>query len=373
MNIKEYVLMVAKRLPAVVRNALKKMVYLAGIGVFILVILALGIQEISHRAERRRQRRSATFMHLLDGASYVKNKQLDKAIEEFRGAIKISPESENADAYYGLAYTYKELEQYQKAAQNFKKVISLDPDDATTYVELGIILSQNLRKYQEAAENFERATKLKPEYVNAWINLGVVRKKMGLIKEAVKCFKKAIILEPDNLLAHYNLGGTYLAMSDKQAVLREYDILKVLDAELAQNFKNHIETGVDDPEGAEKILEKKRRKIKDAKKYAELGRSYTKAKNYIKAIENYEIAAKLYPTSAVIWSNLGVCYRSLEQCYKAIACFKKAIILQPDYALAFYNLSYTYFALGQKPAAVRGYNVVKKLDPKLAQDLLNYM
>jgi len=337
MNIKEYVLMVGKRLPAFAHDALKKMIYLAGVGIIIVVIIAWGIQEISHRAERRRQRRSTVFLHLINGASFIGNDQIDEAILEFESAIKISPESENADAYYGLACAYKELEQYQKAA-----------------------------------ENFQRAIKLEPNYTSAWLNLGVVHTKMSMSEEAIKCYKKVILLEPNNLIAHFNLGNAYLVTGDKQAAMREYNVLIAADAKLTQKLENLIKTGRNDFEGAGKTLEK-RRVIEDAKKYASLAKKYAQAKNYTKAIENFEAAVKIYPASAVVWSNLGVCYRSLEQWNKAIACYKKAIILKPDYALAYYNLSGTYFALGQKPAAMRGYNVVKMLDPKLAQDLLNYM
>ena len=69
-------------------------------------------------------------------------------------------------------------------------------------------------------------------------NLGVVYRRLGRYQEAVEAFKQAIRLKPDYANAHYNLGVTYFLLGDTSSALQEYNILKDLGKESAnQLFK----------------------------------------------------------------------------------------------------------------------------------------
>ena len=52
--------------------------------------------------------------------------------------------------------------------------------------------------------------------------------------------KKSIDLEPNNPRAHYQLGLAYLAISDKESSLEQYDILKSLDENYAKRLFEEI-------------------------------------------------------------------------------------------------------------------------------------
>ena len=54
--------------------------------------------------------------------------------------------------------------------------------------------------------------------------------------EAATAFKAAIRIKPDYVDAHYNLAVTYVLLKDRKGVLEEYNALKRLDPQRADEF-----------------------------------------------------------------------------------------------------------------------------------------
>ena len=70
------------------------------------------------------------------------------------------------------------------------------------------------------------------------------------------------------------------------------------------------------------------------------------------------------------WNGLGHAYRKAKQYDKALDAYKQAITLKQDYANPHEYLARTYVAMGDKDAALREYEIVKRLDAKMAAELL---
>jgi hypothetical protein len=47
-------------------------------------------------------------------------------------------------------------------------------------------------------------------------------------------------LRPQLAVAHYNLGLSYVAINDKQSARKQYEILKPLNADMANELQNAI-------------------------------------------------------------------------------------------------------------------------------------
>lgn len=87
--------------------------------------------------------------------------------------------------------------------------------------------------YGETMIRQERALQVQPDSVEDYNNLGLACGKSGNHRGAIKAFKEAILLKPDHAEAHYNLAVTYLILREKDAALREYNVLKNIDQERA--------------------------------------------------------------------------------------------------------------------------------------------
>ena len=75
----------------------------------------------------------------------------------------------------------------------------------------GMIVTDDYEKYKwfkEAVEAYNKAISLKPDYADAYYNLGNALKEQGKLEDAIKAYKKAISLKPDYAEAYYNIGIT---------------------------------------------------------------------------------------------------------------------------------------------------------------------
>ncbi len=63
---------------------------------------------------------------------------------------------------------------------------------------------------------------------------------IGQYIAALEAYKKAIRIKPDFVLGHFFLGLMYLEVRDRNHALEEYQILKDLDANYANDLSNMI-------------------------------------------------------------------------------------------------------------------------------------
>jgi len=104
--------------------------------------------------------------------------------------------------------------------------------------------------------------------------------------------------------------------------------------------------------------------------YVKLGTSYDRIDKPEEAIEAFQEATKYLPDYAVLYNNMGVAYGKVGKLDEEIAALKKALELRPYYMSARYNLSLTYMKKGDKKAAMREYEELKKYDEGAAENLM---
>ncbi|MCX5632879.1 MAG: tetratricopeptide repeat protein [Phycisphaerae bacterium] len=171
------------------------------------------------------------------GVIYGKLDRWPEAIDAYKQAIRINPD--DAVARNNLGFAYGNLGRWQDEIEACKKAIKIKPDFAEAHYNLGLAYS-NLGRWQEAMDAYKQAIKIKPDYVEARNNLGVIYGKLDRYQEAIDAFKQAVRIKPDDADAHCNLGYAYLAIGDKNSALAEYNILKSLNSELANNLFKEI-------------------------------------------------------------------------------------------------------------------------------------
>ena len=66
------------------------------------------------------------------------------------------------------------------------------------------------------------------------------KEKLGLYDDAIEAYKQAIRIDPDHVNAYYCLGFSYFEIGDKSSALNEYEILKKLDINLANELFDFI-------------------------------------------------------------------------------------------------------------------------------------
>jgi tetratricopeptide (TPR) repeat protein len=182
-----------------------------------------------------------------------------KAAEYYKQITRLRPEDFVAYSQLGFAYSF--LGQDNDALTAFKEAVRVKPDLAVMHVSLGNVYGK-LGRYEEAIEAFKQAIRLDPDNVNAYLDLGMAyadqasylhhrfgqkdityalyEKVMALYKEAAVAYKQAIRIKPDDARAHLGMGMLYLILDDRGAALEEYKILQTLDKEKANVLFNSI-------------------------------------------------------------------------------------------------------------------------------------
>ncbi len=84
------------------------------------------------------------------------------------------------------------------------------------------------------------------------------------------------------------------------------------------------------------------------------------------------MAVTIKPMDAEAHNNLGQAYFKAGKYQEGLKDFKEAVRLKPDYSEAHFNLGVTYVALKDARGAREELAILKKLDPKLAEQLSRF-
>ncbi len=139
-------------------------------------------------------------------AQFVEN-DLQKAADYHRTLLAIYPDLSNV--HNNLAIVYRDLGEYDKAAQEFKTAIRLDPTLMLAYNGLNILHIYYTGEIDSARVWAKRQIRINPDHYWAHHNLAWVYLGQDSLEKAEKALKRCLRLRPDNILLLYRLGYTY--------------------------------------------------------------------------------------------------------------------------------------------------------------------
>jgi tetratricopeptide (TPR) repeat protein len=195
--------------------------------------------------------------HLLLGRLYGRNNDLQKAENEFKTALKIQPDSEeavtalaflytaegdsaraaeiltkvpdssrSAKLYSVLGYTYEQEKDYKKAIDAYRKAIALDRDNLDAIRGL----AQNLMndgQTEAALEQYKIIADANPEDPQTLLRMAEIYRKQGKFDLALDSLKQAQAVVPDLMEVSYNMSAIYQAQGRyDEAAQTLQDLLK---------------------------------------------------------------------------------------------------------------------------------------------------
>ena len=176
------------------------------------------------------------------GLVFEQNKQLDKAIDCYKAAIKINPNE--IKTYLSLATLYKQEKKYDEAIKIYQQGLINNPENHFILSNLGNLFYLQ-HKYEDAIVSHQRAVKSKPESHIVHFNFANTLLNAGKYTEAVDMYKKTIELDPNFYRARINLGSTMLSMSKFDEGFSEYNYRIFEDKNIKQfaHKKNQLWNG----------------------------------------------------------------------------------------------------------------------------------
>src|SRR5262249_29572197 len=220
-------------------------------------VLKLAIEQYEEIVKLETDSNNLVDDHLLLGRLYRLNNDLQKAENEFKTAVKLQPDSEEAittlaylyneegdstravealnsipDAdrsaklYSALGYTYEQQKEYKKAIEAYRHAIELDRDNLDAIRGL----AQNLMndgQSDAALEQYKIIADANPEDAQTYVRMAEIYRRSGKFDLALENLKKAASMVQDSVEVTYNIAAVYQAQGRfDDAIQTMKDLLK---------------------------------------------------------------------------------------------------------------------------------------------------
>lgn len=119
-----------------------------------------------------------------------------------------------------------------QAVEEFRKALELAPDSARERLNYALALLRAGRTAEAAAE-LKRVQQQDPKLPHTWFNLGIIHKKAGETAEAIRMFEQMARLVPEDAVTHYNLGVLYKLANRQEEALAQFHKAATLGPHLA--------------------------------------------------------------------------------------------------------------------------------------------
>src|SRR2546430_6669296 len=111
--------------------------------------------------------------------------------------------------------------QFARAAEEFKKVLALDPSLVEAEVNLGLAY-QSLFEYDLAVRLLEKALRERPNLLGPTVIVGMDYLKLGSPEKATPFLRQALKLDPSNREARQALASCYLGQENFRSAAEEF-------------------------------------------------------------------------------------------------------------------------------------------------------
>jgi tetratricopeptide (TPR) repeat protein len=144
-----------------------------------------------------------------------------------------TPEQDRLWHYRNLGKAFYENPTTQReAVEQFRKALELAPDSARERVNYGLALLK-AGDTKEAVAELEKAQKQDPSIPHIWFNLGIIAKREGDYDRGIAQMEQMARLVADEPTVHHNLAALYKLAGRNDDALREFETAARLNPALA--------------------------------------------------------------------------------------------------------------------------------------------
>ncbi len=155
----------------------------------------------------------------------AKQNQYIMAISEFKGLFQLSEYSKyikELELHYRLAELYHKTEQWQKEIEEYKNILTYNPDDINANHRIGHSFYKQ-KKYKQARDTLLRAVTLDPKLSDCFMPLGIAFFHLTEYTLAEQYLLKAIEIHQTTLDAYYFLGMIYKGKKDYDNAIQMFE------------------------------------------------------------------------------------------------------------------------------------------------------
>ena len=251
--------------------------------------------------------------------------------------------------------------QFARAAEEFKKVLALDPSLVEAEVNLGLAY-QSLFEYDFAVRLLEKALRERPNLLGPTVIVGMDYLKLGSPEKATPFLRQALKLDPSNREARQALASCYLDQENFRSAAEEFRQVAVLDSDKSEAWFKL---------GHEYLDLAARLAYRGAHLYREsawghrfLGDLLFQRSRWEDAVQEYRKALSADPRQPGLHTSLGQAYLHAQKLEDAETEFHLELKLDSGNELAWLGLANSQLAKGQATAALESLGKVWEISPE---------
>src|SRR5713226_4628810 len=251
--------------------------------------------------------------------------------------------------------------QFVRAAEEFKKVLALDPNLVEAEVNLGLAY-QSLFEYDLAVRHLTKALRERPNLLGPTVIVGMDYLKLGSPQKAIPYLQSALKLDPSNPEARQALASAYLGQENFRSAAEEFRQIAVLDSDKSEAW---FKLGHEYLELAASLA------YKGAHLYREsawghrfLGDLLFQRSRFEDAVKEYEKALTAEPRQSGLHTSLGQAYLHAGKLEDAEIEFHLELKLDSGNELAWLALANLQLAKGEATAALQSLAKIWEISPE---------
>jgi len=177
----------------------------------------------------------------------------------------------------GLAYA--DLGQWEKAIDDYSRVLEIDPTYVETYDNRGVAYC-NLNQWEKAIDDFSKAIKIDSNFLRAYYNRGIAYGKIGPMDKSIADYSRLIEIYPKSDKAYANRGVDYFKLGQLDKAIVDYSMAILINPKYTDAYYNR-------------------------------GLAYGKLGNWENAIADYSRVLEIDPNNTLAYSNREDAYKKL--------------------------------------------------------------
>ena len=251
--------------------------------------------------------------------------------------------------------------EFVRAAEEFKKVLALDPTLIEAEVNLGLAY-QSLSEYDLAVRHLTKALRERPNLLGPTVIVGMDYLKLSSPQKAIPFLQSALKLDPSNREARQALASAYLGQENFRSAAEEFRRIAVLNSDKSEAWFKL---------GHEYLDLAARLAYRSAHLYREsawghrfLGDLLFQRDRWEDASREYLKALAIEPRQSGLHTLLGQTYLHAGKLQEAETEFHQELQLDSQNELAWLGLANMQVAKGQSTAALESIGKVWEISPE---------
>jgi tetratricopeptide (TPR) repeat protein len=249
-----------------------------------------------------------------------------KAIENYRAALSIEPN--NAGAHYALGTALVQVQKLDLAEGEFKKASEEERTNILPIMALGQLYASR-GETDKALAVYEEHIKVQPKALQLYIAKGDLLSSKGQDSRAIETYNQAIKQDPKAAIAHLKVGMVLQKTGRLTEAENEYRLSIQSDPRQAIAYNNLAWIAAERKTNLNEAMTWANKAVQlnpqVAGFHGTLGWVYRAAGQNDKAVLSLEKAASLAPSQPEILYHLGMVYAETGKTQRAVETLKKAV------------------------------------------------